>query len=766
MRAIGTRADRLSGPGGPGAPFPVLRSLIAFLLAGTAACAPSAGGVGDTGGSEGGPRRLAMRVAADSPLVPLLEAHPMVARLRSGDRVRFEMGPDATGDVVVEPELATRAGRLAGRLDPLPVRVEPGALVLGGRRYDRPEDVLAVRLPQPEGQHWLVVGHDPESLADFALRTLLRRGGAWWGREDEAVDYVLHESPYLARSGRWRRTGDGRFEIDPVHDDDPIARRAASWSRRAVLTGGSVRLRVAPGRDQEAMRSLLRDLDDGAAAMASRLRLALDSPVDVWVEDDYESLGRYLGAIAPAVLHDHDGTWDVHLVEHPADRFYHRYVVAQALVMRAGLAADRPWLRDGAALWLSGDWYGRGRRDWLPLLAAARVLPSAAELLAGERQEDATDVLWAPVAAGVLDRLPGGGLGEKLAAAADPEPVAAALAALADLAASAPPAPRPGGWSLPFQSGVSLAMAPGLDRGYQAAGYSAVLAHLREIGAGAVSLMPMAGQRRPDRPEMGFMRRGAGSEHDLALVEGVRRARAHGFEVLYKPHVWVGRGSWPGDIAMTSDDDWRLWWRAYRRYVLHHAVLAAFSGAEIFAVGTELGGTLGHEAEWRGLIEGVRRVYPGLVTYAGNWWGDYDRIPFADLLDAVGVDAYFPLSKDPEASDEQLAAGAREAVRRMEASARRFGKPLLLTEVGFAAQRAPWVTPHEEGRRGETVSLEDQRRAYAALLGALGRPDWLAGVYPWKVMSGEVPATGAGDPDFVFLGRPAESVVSAYLRGE
>jgi len=306
-------------------------------------------------------------------------------------------------------------------------------------------------------------------------------------------------------------------------------------------------------------------------------------------------------------------------------------------------------------------------------------------------------------------------------------------------------------------------MSPGLAGGYQADACLEVLAHLHRMGARAVSVMPMAGQRSPDQPGLGFMRRGAGSEHDLAMVEGVRRARAHGFQVLYKPHVWVGRDSWPGDIAMTSDADWELWWRAYRRYIVHHAILAAFSGAEVFAVGTELGGTLGREAEWRHLIASVRRVYPGAVTYAGNWWGDYDRIPFADLLDAVGVDAYFPLSRDPEASDGDLAAGAREAVERMRAVATRFGKPLLLTELGFSARRAAWTTPHVEGRPGDPVSERDQERAYAAFLGALGRPEWLAGVYPWKVMSSGVPEDGRGDPDFVFLGRPAEAVVAADL---
>jgi hypothetical protein len=209
---------------------------------------------------------------------------------------------------------------------------------------------------------------------------------------------------------------------------------------------------------------------------------------------------------------------------------------------------------------------------------------------------------------------------------------------------------------------------------------------------------------------------------------------------------------------MTTEADWAAWWRSYRRYVLHHAFLAAWSGAEALAVGVELDRTLGREREWRELIAAVRELYPGALTYAANWYGGATEVGFWDALDYAGVDAYYPLAASPEADSAALAAGAREVVARLAELAAESGRPVLLTEVGFAARRAAWTAPHEEG--GER-SEADQAAAYGALLEALGTPRWLAGAFFWKAFS--APPGRDGRADFRFLGRSAEDEVRCWL---
>lgn len=175
---------------------------------------------------------------------------------------------------------------------------------------------------------------------------------------------------------------------------------------------------------------------------------------------------------------------------------------------------------------------------------------------------------------------------------------------------------------------------------------------------------------------------------------------------------------------MTNEAAWAEWWRVYRRFVLHYAVLAEWTGCELFSIGVELGRTVEREAEWRSLIRAVRQVFSGRLTYSGNWAGDYEIAPFWDALDFIGVDAYFPLSDRPDADRATLAAGARRVVAELRAAAERYRKPVILTEVGFAAHRGAWVEPHQEG--GE-VSEEHQALAYrASSTPSAGRPGWPA----------------------------------------
>lgn len=537
--------------------------------------------------------------------------------------------------------------------------------------------------------------------------------------------------------------------------------------------------------------ALARQLDAAVAALAPRVPVAVDEPLTVAVEPDHVAQAARAGAVGEAVA---GGPADVHLVLHPDDGFAYRHAVAAALLRRAGLGALPPYLLDGAALWLSGDWYGRAWRDWLPDLAAAGVLPTAEELLAAEPPPDGSRLLWTPVAAAVVDRLPGETVAEKLASPLSPSTVAAHLAALptaptfaakaetAGRSSSSPaasprrpgssPASRaPAGASPPtplpaFLAGVSLAMRNSIDGGYHAPSTAAVLDRLAGLGTDAVSLMPFAFQPAPDVPALRYLNRHPRSETDAGMIHAGRLAAGRGMVVLWKPQIWL-RGAWSGEVAMADEAAWAAWWRSYRRFLVHQAVLARRAGADLFAVGTELGATIHREDDWRRAIAAVRRFYPGPLTYAANWYGDFDRVPFWDALDLLGIDAYRPLAESPEASPRELAAGARATLEPLAAAARRHGKRVLLTEAGFAAHRAAWVAPHEEG--GEPAP-EDQAAAYRALFAALGLadcrpPGWLAGVFVWKAFSDEVPGTPAGTrPDFRFLGRPAERVIAGAYR--
>lgn len=533
----------------------------------------------------------------------------------------------------------------------------------------------------------------------------------------------------------------------------------------AVIRKGWISLRLPPGVSAKPEHArLAQDLDRAAREMAVRIPLTEpETPITVSIEPDYVSQARNAGTIGEAVQGPPGGAAELYLVHHPDDLFAYRHALAGVLLKRAGLGSLPGWLPDGAALWLSRDWYGRTYEEWVPLLAAARVVPSATDLLPASREEQraASRVLWTPAAAAVVERLPGSSLKEKLGQAPASEQVTTILARLAAPPAKPPVPSRSASKAqlrkLPFLKGVSFAMLNRLEGGYHAPSVDRQLERLRGLGSNSVSLMPFAAQRDPASPEMVFLNRRPASETDVGLIHAARRARAGGFLVLYKPHIWVSHDSWPGDVAMKSEEDWAAWWERYRCYVLHHAALAAWTRSELFSVGVELSKTTHREKEWRDLIASTRLFYPGLVTYSGNWYGDLEGVAFWDATDLIGIDAYYPLAGSPEAARSELEQGARGIAERLSAASRRHGKPVLLTEVGFASRRAAWVAPHDE--KGE-YSEEDQALAYEVLFQALGRPRWLAGTFVWKAFSGE---TGSrGRPDFGFLGRRAEEAVRRY----
>ncbi|HEV8268214.1 MAG TPA: hypothetical protein VGR00_08280 [Thermoanaerobaculia bacterium] len=330
-----------------------------------------------------------------------------------------------------------------------------------------------------------------------------------------------------------------------------------------------------------------------------------------------------------------------------------------------------------------------------------------------------------------------------------------ALPLLAATAFAAPPAPRP--LPAPFLSGVSFAMTNDSARGYDSAAARRTLDALSRGGVTAVSVMPFAFQRTPGDSSLRWRLTHPASESDEQMTAAIREAKRRGLAVLVKPQVWL-RGSWPGEIDPSGPGGFASWWRDYRAFILHHAALAAREKADGFCVGTELTRLQGRP-EWRALVEEVRGTFAGFVVYAANW--DALDVPFSDLLDAVGVDLYAPLSADAKANDAVLYEGARGLVARLDALGAKVMRPVLLTETGFPARPACWTRPHDE--RGTEADAEAQRRATHALLSALETSKAVRGLFWWKVFSdGE--CAGEGDGSYRLTGRPAEKELFEFFR--
>lgn len=314
---------------------------------------------------------------------------------------------------------------------------------------------------------------------------------------------------------------------------------------------------------------------------------------------------------------------------------------------------------------------------------------------------------------------------------------------------------RPISRTLPFLRGISFSHEM-RSEGYGSEVGGAQLARMRALGATAVALVPYAFTRAPGETAIHY--RGT-DESDDRLTRAVAQALHLGLRVMLKPQLWC-QGLFTGDIAFAQEADFDHWFADYRGWMLHYARLAAQERIDLLVIGTELGGVTRsphQEAAWRSLIRDVRRVYSGPLTYAGNWANDFETLPFWDALDILGVNMYYPLAgpgEMPDAGSPRL----RELRARFAALSRRYRKPILFTEVGYAASAAAAVEPWKEGNAALDPAL--QARCYEVVFEAFYREPWLAGLFWWKW-----PSHGRGNPQdesFNPLGKPALQVLERW----
>ena len=266
----------------------------------------------------------------------------------------------------------------------------------------------------------------------------------------------------------------------------------------------------------------------------------------------------------------------------------------------------------------------------------------------------------------------------------------------------------------------------GWGRAWDSPAMGAALDDIHKLGANWMSFHPY-----------GWIREDGSVEHrgvldDPTVIHPIQAAHARGMKVMLIPHIgyWGSRFKWRGAITFSKDEQWRRFFHDYKDFIVTQARMAEQAGADLFCIGLEYKRTLHREADWRAVIAAVRAVYSGKLTYGANW-DTYDRVPFWDALDVIGVQAYFPLTEAPNPSTQQLTAAWNRVLDHLKAFATRQDKPMIFTELGYnrAAHAAarPW-DHHQGGRDADAIKL----RCMEAALRRVKREPWLSGVFLWK----------------------------------
>jgi hypothetical protein len=660
--------------------------------------------------------------------------------------------------------------RWTRRLAPhLPVRFTARGFRWMDRDYERPTDAIHLAYPHPLApQHFLLL------FAANSSAAIGRRGGFAFGGED----WRITRDGELLRSGVFAQEGGRPWRYDPGLDRDRERARERFEASLVATEGDRVRVRspglAAAGPTRTRGDRLLARLDTLGLHPARR------TPVAVTL---YRSLEEK-GVVTRDTRPEHVENGAVHAALPAGRERLDLWSVAAARLVSAGAAPDSRFLEPAGA-WIADRWEGEPLARAIARVHFGRVLPGAAEAATRDRVWR-SPLVWVParavLARAVFECAGRAGPRALLALLREDPPgsldslcarvgvrravVERRYRALADSLAraglSGPRPARPRPWRIAdgFVGGVCLAHAVSLERGYLSAECAAQLDTLRAMGCEAVSLTPFGYLPSTRTPEIWPSTDGGPSgESDESVCEVTARAHARGMSVWLKPHLWT-RG-WVGELDF-APADWPRFFDRYRAFVLHYALLAEREGIEGLFVGHELVSASRRDpARWRALIADVRRVYSGTLTYGANWGEEVRAIPFWDALDLVSVSFYDPLATRPDARPAELEAGARRALASLREVGRRTGRPVLLSELGYAASAGAAVRPWEESRGAPDP--ETQRRCWEAALKALDREDWVAGVFVWK-WSSSAAAGGPRDPGFTLRGKPAEAVVRRAFR--
>jgi len=313
--------------------------------------------------------------------------------------------------------------------------------------------------------------------------------------------------------------------------------------------------------------------------------------------------------------------------------------------------------------------------------------------------------------------------------------------------------------------GAVLAHIHRIGNGYGSTPSKEMHKHLNEIGYNFVQLNTFSYMR--NREDTRIYIGGDPSMANLYLESEIRNLHEMGFKVMLKPHIWIGGhdldpDNWRSKIDFDDPEKREKWFESYTKFILKEAELAESTGAEMLVVGTELVGVSKYTDEWKKLIEKIREIYSGKLTYAAEGM-NAKKIEFWDSLDYIGIDAYFPLADKGRPSLDELVGGWKKHEPEIRILSEKYGKQVIFTEIGFKSVEGTAINPWEWKQEGET-SQEEQALAFEATSIAFKDKPYLAGIFVWKYFTDmKSYEKGNYEKGFTPYGKEAEKVISGWF---
>ncbi|RZS99766.1 glycoside hydrolase family 113 [Aquimarina brevivitae] len=281
-----------------------------------------------------------------------------------------------------------------------------------------------------------------------------------------------------------------------------------------------------------------------------------------------------------------------------------------------------------------------------------------------------------------------------------------------------------------------------------------------KLNANWAAVMPYGFVKKTDSPEVIFNierqwwgERREGAKKTIALLNAKK------IQVMLKPQLWVWQGEFTGLIAMKSESDWIAFEKSYRKFIMLYAELAKKMDVPLLCIGTELEKFVQQRPKyWNQLIDDIKKVYKGELTYAENW-DQYRNTAIWDKLDYIGVDAYFPVTDKQSPTISEFKEGWQKHKVNLQDFSDKHQKPILFTEYGYRSVHYTGKRPWDASRSENDINLEAQKNALAAIHHEFWQEDWFAGGFLWKWFHNHNEAGGNNNNRFTIQNKPAEDLI-------
>lgn len=296
---------------------------------------------------------------------------------------------------------------------------------------------------------------------------------------------------------------------------------------------------------------------------------------------------------------------------------------------------------------------------------------------------------------------------------------------------------------------------------------------LRDLGTSHITLVTFGYQRGISDTSIRFdPDRRWYTESDRGITAIAKGARERGMGTILKPHIWVGGYNTEGQrrdmIGFSTEADWTAWESSYRSFILHYAGLASSIDAEVFVIGTELATAARERPDfWRRLASEIREVFDGTLTYAANWYADYESVEFWPSLDLIGVQAYFPISNEERPSPADLSTGWLPHKQSLSQVSETYNKPVFFTEIGYrsvdGAAREPWQWVSRDQVGTAERNLQLQADLYTAFFHEIWNEDWFVGASIWRWHTADESSGARRAIDFTPQRKPSLAVIREWF---